>query len=200
MDLLGMLRKLGDRLGIVEVSPGPQAPSSPVKIQTRAVTLTELIMTIQVSEVRELAESPAEMTIPFDEVYKAAGIEPPAAGWTVDRLMEFLKSDRIQTMSREDAQREAISMLAADKVDAAEVVKDAISRDQALDAFADSIAEKRQRWVMEQKDAIQAIERELADEENKWTEWRRRKRKREQDMANAVGYLIGRQVISIDEE
>ena len=59
MNLLGMLRKLGDRLGILELSTESQ-PSLPAKIETRAITLAELIMTIQVTEVRELAELPAE--------------------------------------------------------------------------------------------------------------------------------------------
>jgi hypothetical protein len=38
MDLLGMLRKLGDRLGIIELAADPQHPSAPVKIQTRTIT------------------------------------------------------------------------------------------------------------------------------------------------------------------
>jgi hypothetical protein len=199
MDLLGMLRKLGDRLGIVELSPESQ-PSVPVKIQTRAVTLAELIMTIQITEVRELAELPAELSIPFDDVFKAAGIQTSPTDWSVDRLQEFLNSDRIRRMDRADVQRETLTMLAAKKVDAADLIKDAISRDQALDAFADSILKKRTRWLGEKRQEIQAIEEEIAAEEKKWNDWRRKKRQREQDMARAVGYLIDKPVISIDEE
>src|SRR6185503_14792253 len=104
MDLLGTLRKLGDRLGIVELSKDPQQPTAPVKIQTRTVTLTELIMTIQVAEVRDLAELPSELSVPFQEVFKAAGIEAPPSGWTVDRLLEFLNSDRIRKLEHTEAQ------------------------------------------------------------------------------------------------
>jgi len=103
-------------------------------------------------------------------------------------------------MDRADAQRETLSMLAGEKVDTAELIKDAISRDQALDAFADSILKKRERWLVEKKREIQSIEHEIADEEKKWSEWRRNKRQREQDLASAVGYLIDKPVISIDEE
>ncbi len=194
-----MLRKLGDRLGIVELSPESQ-PSVPVKIQTRAVTLAELTMTIQITEVRELAELPAELSIPFDDVFKAAGIQTSPTGWTVDRLQEFLNSDRIRRMDRADVQRETLNMLAAEKVDTADLIKDAISRDQALDAFADSILKKRTRWLGEKRQEIQALEEEIAAEEKKWNDWRRKKRQREQDMARAVGYLIDKPVISIDEE
>jgi hypothetical protein len=171
-----------------------------VKIQTRSVTLSELVMTIQISEVRELAELPAELTIPFDDVYKAAGIEPPPSGWTVDRLQEFLNNDRIRGMSHEEAQRETLGMLASQKIDPADLVKDAISRDQALDVFTESIVKKREHWLAEKRHEIQVLEQQIADEEKKWEEWRRKKRQREQDMARAVAYLIDKPVISIDDE
>jgi hypothetical protein len=200
MNLLDMLRKLGDRLGIVELSPESKQPSAPVKIQTRAITLAELIMTIQITEVRALAELPSELSISFDDVYKAAGIQTPASGWTVDRLQKFLASDRIRRMDRDDAQQETLRMLAGEQVDAADLIKDAISRDQALDAFADSILKKRERWLAEKREEIRSIEQEIADEEKKWKEWRRSKRQREQDLARTVGYLIDKPVISIDEE
>ncbi len=200
MNLLGMLRKLGDRLGILELSPESEKPSAPVKIQTRTITLAELIMTIRVNEVRSLAELPAELSISFEEVFKAAGIQTPPNGWTVDRLMEFVNSDRIRGLDRAGGQHEVLSLLAAESVDAADLVKDAISRDHALDAFADSIFEKRQRWVTERKQEIQEIEHQIADEAERWAEWRRKKRQRELDMARALEYLIDTPVISIDDE
>jgi hypothetical protein len=200
MDLLAMLRRLGDRLGIVELSPAPQQPSAPAKIQTRTVTLAELIMTIRVMEVRSLAEQPAELSISFDDIFKAAGIPSPRGGWTVDRLMELLNSDRIRGMDRAGAQREILKTLAQEKVDAAEIIKDAISRDQALDAFADSALKKRQHWLAHKKQEIQALEQQIADAETKWNDWRRKKRECEQDMATAVGYLMDKPVISIDDE
>jgi len=199
MDLLGTLRKLGDRLGIVELSE-PEQPAAPVKIQTRQVTLAEMIMTIQISEVRELAELPAELSISFDDVFKAAGIQTPPSGWNVDRLQEFLSHDRIRRMNRSEAQHETLRMLGAEKVDAADLIKDAISRDRALDAFADSILEKRKRWIAEKRREIHALEQEIAEEEKNWNAWRREKRQREQGMARAVGYLIDKPVISIDDE
>ena len=95
----------------------------------------------------------------------------------------------MRTMDRAEAQRETLQMLAAEKVDAAQVIKDAISRDQALDAFADFTHKK-----------IQALKEQVEAEEKKWNEWRGLKRQREQEMARAVGLLIDKPVISIDEE
>ena len=207
MNLLTALRRLGDRLGIIELSQDTQQSSVPVKIQTRTITLAELIMTIQIAEVRDLAELSAELSVPFEDVFKAAGIQTPPGGWTVDRLVEFVNAERIRKMDHADAQREALSMLAQEKVDTAAVVKDAISRDQALDAFEECISKKRQQWQTEKKQLIaelkeqqQQLEQEINVEEKKWNEWRRRKRQRELDMARAVGYLIDQPVISIEDE
>jgi len=198
MDLLGMLRKLGDRFGIIELKPDSQHPSVPMKIQTRTITLTEL--TIQIGEMREIADLPAELPVSFEDIFKSAGIPAPPAGWTVDRLQEFLNSEPIRGMDRAEAQRETISMLAAEKVDSAEIIKDAILRDQTLDAFEDLMAKKRNQWQMEKKQQIEALKQEIAAEEKKWNDWRRQKRQYEQNMARAVGYLIDRPVISIEEE
>jgi len=195
-----MLRKLGDRLGIIEVSPEAPPSTAPVKVQTRAITLSELTMTIQVTNVRSLAESPAELLISFDDVFKAAGIVTPSDGLTIDRLCEFLNTEALRNLDRSAAQQEIARTFASENVDPARVVRDAISRDQALDAFADSVFKKRQRWVEEQKQQIRAIEQQITDEETKWKGWRRRKRQWEQKMAGGVDYLIDKPVISIDEE
>ena len=157
-------------------------------------------MTIQVTNVRSLADSPAELLISFDDVFKAAGIVTPPGGWTIERLCEFMNTEELRKLDRSAAQQEIVRTLASQNVDPATVVRDAISRDQALDAFADSVFKKRQRWVEDQKQRIHAIEQQIADEETNWKGWRRKKRQWEQKMAGAVDFLIDKQVISIDEE
>jgi len=207
MDLIGILRKLGDRVGIIEMSSAEKEASAPAKIQTRTITLSELMMTVQISDVHELAERPADLSVPFEDIFKAAGHDAEKAGWTVERLQEFLNSDRIRKMSRDDAQRATLQMLTEENVDAADIIKDAIFRDQALDAFEDSISKKRQRWRADQQQLLsdlsarmKQVEKEIAAEEERWSNWRRQKRQRERDMAHAVGFLIDRPVISIDNE
>jgi hypothetical protein len=207
MDLIGILRKLGDRVGIIEMSPAEKQASAPAKIQTRTITLSELMMTVRISEVHELAERPADLSVPFEDIFKAAGHSAEKAVWTVERLQEFLNSDRIRKMSREDAQHATLQMLKEENVDAADIIKDAIFRDQALDAFEDSISRKRQRWISEQQQLLsdlaaqmKQVEKEIAAEDERWKDWRGQKRQRERDMAYAVGFLIDRPVISIDNE
>jgi len=214
MQLIYMLRKLGDRLGIIEICPVSPQDSAPVKIQTRTVTLAELVTKIEVAEVRELAELPAELSVPFEDVFKAAGIQAPEKGWTVNQLEELLSSDKLRGMNRTQAQQETLRALAAEGVDSADIIKDAVARDQALDHFEESIAGKRQQWLESKRELISAlethiralqeqqkrVEHEIAAEEESWTKWRRRKRQREIDMANAVSFLIDQPIISIEDE
>jgi len=110
-------------------------------------------------------------------------------------------------MSRDDAQRATLQMLTEEKVDAADIIKDAIFRDQALDAFEDSLSRKRQRWHADQQQLLsdlsarmKQVEKDIAAEEERWKDWRQQKRQRERDMAYAVGFLIDRPVISIDND
>jgi hypothetical protein len=199
MDLLGMLRKLGDRLGVIELAADSQHPSAPVKIQTRTVTLDELIA-VHLKPVQDLAEQHTEeFPATFEDVFNAAGIRTPQNGWTVDRLREFLGSDRLRNLDRANVQRQILEQLAQQRVDAADIVKDAISRDQALDAFAEFTAKKRERWLAQRRDEIRNLEHEIVENERKWKEWRALKRQRELEMARAVEYLIDKPVISIDD-
>jgi hypothetical protein len=200
MYLTDMLRKLGDRLGIIELAPASKEKPAPVKVQTRTVTMTELITAIRVTELRELAGMPSELSVPFSEVFKAAGIPASPKGWTIERLEEFLKSDKVRGMNHQQAQHETAKLLSETGVDGSDVVRDAIARDQALDAFEESIAAKRRQWLTSKKLEIRQIEEEIASEEKSWAEWRKRKRQREKEMAQAVSYLIDKPVISIEEE
>jgi hypothetical protein len=207
MDLIGILRKLGDRIGIIEMSSAEKLTAAPAKIQTRTITLSELMMTVKVSEVHELAESPTDLYVSFEDIFKAAGYNAEKTAWTVERLQEFLNSDRIRKLSRDDMQHATLQMLKEENVDSADIVKDAIFRDQALDAFEESASRKRKRWHADQQQLLsdlsarmKQVEKEIAAEEERWKDWRGQKRQRERDMAYAVGFLIDRPVISIDNE
>src|SRR5215813_9444984 len=106
MYLTDMLRRLGDRLGIMEMTPASRGRSTTVKIQTRTVTMTELMTSIRITELRELAEMPAELSVPFEEVFAAAWIPSSSNAWTIVQLEEFLNGDVVRGMDRARAQQE----------------------------------------------------------------------------------------------
>jgi len=111
-------------------------------------------------------------------------------------------------------QKMILEILASEKVDVEDLVKDAVSRDQALDAFeksverkmADRIAANEHELAMT-KARIEDLRKESARLEGligadteKWREWRRKKRSHEMDLARAVSYLIDRDVITTGAE
>jgi hypothetical protein len=212
VSLLDRLRELGSRLRILETAPA--APATTVaKVATRAVTLSELTTEIRAEEVRALAELPAELSVDFERVYAAAGLVKPAHGWDAARLAQVLASEPLRGKPREIAQRALAQMLAVDRVPVEAVVRDVIARDQALDAYegfargkveARAAARGRRIAEIDQEIAAREAERgrlaaETATERESWLAWQARKRAAERALADAVGYLVDRPVVTLDE-
>ena len=212
MSFLKFLEGIGDRLGILEAVSCPA--SRPAAIQKRTLTLEELTSEIRSGEVRALAGLPAELTIPFEDIFKSAGISPGPQGWTVDKLMQFVASEPFKNKSREEIQRSVLDRLHSEGVPVEDVIKDAIARDQALDAFEAVVraklhgqAEERNRRIQEIHLLIADLQEESAElskrlkvEEEKWREWKRLKRARERELASVVGYIVDHSVITTDDE
>ena len=115
MNLIELLRALGDRLGIVEMRQ-PASAARPAKIQTRTISLNELLTEIRQEEVRVLAERPAELSIAFEQIFATAGVKAAAHGWTVDRLKQVLQTEAHQSKDRVEAQKAILNLLANEKV------------------------------------------------------------------------------------
>ncbi len=206
-----LLESLGDKLGILEKVVEVSA-RAPAKIQTRSVTLTELKSEISAEEVRSLADLPAELTISFEKIYETAGVAPKANGWSIDKLSRLLQTDAFKDLDREGIQKRILTVLGTEKVGVEDLIKDAVARDKALDAFETFAGKKmedrtasRGRKLSELETRILELQKEsnalkdqaMADR-TKWNEWRKRKRDREHELARTVGYLIDRPVITTD--
>ena len=213
MSLFNLLESLGGKLGILEI-PHEQAPQGGARIQTRVVTLSELATEIKAEEVRALAAQPAELSIPVEKIFETAGIKPETQAWTVEKLKDVLRSPSFQNQPREVAQKKILEMLRAENVPTEEIVKDAIARDKVLDSFEvyarKKVEERRvalERRAAEIDESMKKLKAERSEieqnrksDEERWTQWRRQKKAREEDMAWAVGHLIDRSVISISDE
>src|ERR1043165_7762346 len=157
MAVLDQLKTVASKLGIIRVvsAPAEKTADEGEKIQTRSVTLAQLMSEVQAEEVAALAALPADLSVPFEKVCEAAGVKPTSR-WTVDRLRDVLRGDKYKSLAREAAQKAIVAELTAEKAAVEDVVKDAIGRDQALDAFEkfakakmDKRTEARQRKTVE---------------------------------------------------
>jgi hypothetical protein len=210
MGLLDTLRTIAAKLRIIhvasagEVAAGADKPID--KIPTRSITLAELISEIRNEEVRNLADAPAELTVALEKVCETAGCKPLPNGWTIDKLRDTLRTDKFKNLSRNEAQKALIELFAAEKVDVQQLAKDAVARDQAIDAFARFAKEKmqsrataRQSRLDDLKSEIANLTRDAEQEEKQWKQWLARKKDYEKDMAWAIGYLLDNPIVSIDE-
>jgi hypothetical protein len=211
VDILNLLRTLGDRLGILEITSARPNQASP-KIETRAVTLAELMTEIRSEEIHTLADVPAELSVTFEKVFEAAGIPHPPHGWTVERLKQLLKGDPFRGLEESAIQQKVLENLRAENVDVQEIVKEAIAQDRALDEFEKSVIEKVRlrleatgRRLGELDARIKDLQaqraslgEQLKGEHAQWTGWLRKKRAYEKELASAVGYLIDKSVITVD--
>ena len=212
MKLMDALAALGDRLGILEVASKSSSKET-AKIQTRTITLVDLMAEIRGQEIQALAESPAELSISFDAVYDSAGVKAPPHGWTVERLKQLVPLDSDGAANKLAIQRRLLEVLADQKVDVSEIVKDAVARDSALDAFEACVGKKveerlavRERQIAELEAKLQALHSEVSAlkakneiEQRAWQDWRKRKRDAEVELARVVAYLIDGSVITISE-
>ncbi len=213
MSFLDMLQDLGDRLGILEAADAPAAQAT-VKIKTRTVTLADLATEIKAEEVRALADLPAELTIPFEKIFEAAGVGAPEHGWNIDRLKDFLLAGQFKDMEHEAAQKAVLKKLGSESIPVEDLVRDAMARDKALDSFESftrkkvegrmAACERRLAEIEAQIKSLQTETRDLQEksriDQEKWREWRRQKRARERELAWTVGFVIDRQVITTDDD
>ncbi|MBN1570653.1 MAG: hypothetical protein JXA73_22610 [Acidobacteria bacterium] len=211
MSFVKFLQGIGDRLGILETIVVPGSPPT-TRIQTRSVSLRELAGEINTGDIRTLADSPSELSVPFEKIYETAGISANPSDWTIERLKQILASELLSSKPRMEIQKSVLELLKSEGVPVETIVKDAVARDQAMDSYEAFIIDKMQaRMGMRRKrleeieskvrdlqEESRALEAALAADEGKWREWRRHKRAREQELAALISYVVDHSVITTD--
>ncbi|HUJ20153.1 MAG TPA: hypothetical protein VLX58_01470 [Bryobacteraceae bacterium] len=144
----------------------------------------------------------------FDEIYRAAEIQPPAHGYTIMKIADMLQSERIRTLPAEVKKSSVLLALDAAGVKIEDVIEDAVKRDRALDAFervqqkaldeleAHKDQENAQiqadldRLIEEHKSRIQANKEEVDKEKERFYAWRLQKQQEEQKISDSVSYFV----------
>ena len=182
-----------------------------MQIRTRIISLRDFAGEIRSGEVKALADSSSELAAPFEKIFEAAGIS--SDGWTIAKLRQIIEKESEQK-SREMVQRTVLDLLRSAGLSSEILVKDAIARDQALDAFEVRVNEKMEernktckKRLLEMEEQIKSLQEEgarisenLKLDEEKWREWKKGKRAYERELAATAGYLVDHQVVTIDDE
>jgi hypothetical protein len=196
MTFFKFLQGIGDKLGILETVTVTESVTVS-RIQTRTISLQELATEIRSGEIQILADSPAELLIPFEKIFEAAGISTQPEDWTIDRLKGLVTSEACRGKPRESVQQAVLQALASAGVPAEALVKDAMARDQAMDSFESRVDEKMRDRKQSCHNRLLQIELQIKklqeddaklresmkSDEEKWREWRKQKRAHERELA-----------------
>jgi hypothetical protein len=157
-------------------------------------------------------EPPAAVEIPaFDEIYRAAGIDAPAHGFTAFKVLEILDTPELAAL---DAKAKAgalaafLKMNPAGAVPIGDIVQDAVRRDQALDQFerflqgklterataADrdnaALQSELDELARRNRERMEANRRAVDAARERFEAWRAAKRDEERRLAEAVAPFV----------
>jgi intracellular sulfur oxidation DsrE/DsrF family protein len=135
----------------VRITAGPLGETSEIPVDF-----------FDVSELRSLArsENPADVA-DFAAVYAEAQIPVPFHGYGIDKMVEILESKRLAALPREVRVAAVMASLEAAGVSLPQVIRDAVMRDRALDAFV--AAKEREVETLRQRNEarVAALKEEL---------------------------------------
>lgn len=203
----------------LELPPRPSASAPP-----RPQTVEEILASVPAAPpVDEKAlpavEGPAGMDIPdFPDIYRAAGIEDPAHGYSSHKVLEIFSSPEfapLEPKAKAAALSGFLKMNPSGPVPIADVIQDAVRRDQALDKFEEFLrskltaraaeVEKETARLQAEIDALTLKNRELmaqnrltlTAEQNKLERWQTAKRLEEKKLFDAVAPFVDGNPISL---
>lgn len=155
----------------------------------------------------------------FEDIYRAAGISEPSHGFSAYKVLEILSSPDLEGLegrAKAAALAGFLKMNPAGPVPLADIIQDAVRRDQALDKFAELLrskmggrAEEMERenarlqaeideLARRNRDLMEANRRALEAEQERLAEWMARKRIEERKLFDAVGPFVEANPVSMD--
>lgn len=163
----------------------------------------------------------AGMDIPdFAMIYKAAGIQDPAHGYTAHKVLEILSSSdfaNLDSRAKAAALAGFLRMNPTGPVPITDIVQDAVRRDQALDRFEDFLRTKLKARTEEKekenarlqaeidelmrknREAMEANRRALEGEEARLAQWQLTKKAEERRLFEAVSPFVETNPITTGE-
>jgi len=199
----------------VTVDPQPGAKQSgraePSESGTAAQTIAEIAASVNT---HPTFTTPPPSSATFDEIYQAAEIRQPAHGYTVFKVANMLHSEHIRNLPADVKRSSVLVALEAAGVKLPEIIEDAVRRDRALDTFElvqqrsveemdqrinqenQQIQAEMDRLLEEHRARIDANNKKVAIDKERFFQWRLKKQEEEQRIFDTVSHFAAENPIS----
>lgn len=209
MKAANFIRKITAKLGLIKVlAENDQA--GPVGVETVRVSLTDLQAKYKNNMTSETIYIP-EIIVDFDVLLESLKINIPAHGWTATRIAKLLLSDEFKAKDKNTVKKQILDLLMKEQVPVEDIIKDAVSRDQALDSFEQIVHNKLLTLVSSGKSKITELEAEIVEKQGQikdfrssirnykdtYKNWLCRKTAKEEELLEVVSVIADKQEISL---
>jgi hypothetical protein len=203
-------------------APSPPPPPAPRRAATPArASIDEILQKApgpQKLDEQALPKGPADPIPDFEAIYRASGVSDPAHGFSAGKVLEILSSPDFASLdvrAKAAALAGFLRMNPGGPVPIADVIQDAVTRDQALDKFEEFLSRKleaRREQVAKENATLQAEidalarrnqdrmdenRRTVEGEAQRLAEWQARKRIEEQRLFDAVSPFVEQNPVSV---
>lgn len=184
-----------------EMDAPPSSPEPPHQV-------SELIEHEPEPHIAQPIETEGGEPVDFHAIYDAVGIKSPAGNFDVYKVEQMLNSDHLKEMTRSVKKNAVLVAVEAAGVSIDDVVKDAVQRDRALDAYETveeksvqqlekqkseenmAIQEEIDRFLQEKRAIIEANNQAVRNAKERFRDWQLRKQEEEQRIFDVVNYFL----------
>ncbi len=185
-----------------------QSGDEPVSGKSKSAPLEKSVKINAEPKIQSEKSDQFVLTSDFEQIYAAAEIEVPTHGYTVYKIMELLDSEDLKSMSPEVKKSAITAALKITNVNINDVIKDAVARDKALDAYEsmklksigdfekrkldsnEAIQKEIEEFLKTKNEQIEANKSSVAEAKANLESWQRIKQEEEQKIFDAVSPFV----------
>ncbi|MEI7751161.1 MAG: hypothetical protein WCJ71_03625 [Candidatus Omnitrophota bacterium] len=212
MKVLDFLKQVAANAKLIQILEEAEAgQKESVPGATTVVSLSQLIAS-QGEKIDDPENAP-ELNVPVSKVYEALKIAPPPGGWDVDKVIQALEAASIKDLGSDKARKALKDILIKNNVAIPEIIKNAISRDKALDDYERFVYGKLQERAASRERQIESLKQQIEDcnksieqlessqrrDQELFAEWIAKKTGTEEELLKVVGLLTSGSLISVGQ-
>lgn len=196
--------------------PAAEAGTASVSVQATGKTVAQVAREVPRPRIDpSLVRTDEKPTLSFDQVYRAAGVAVPPHSYDVFKVEALLQNERLKPLTPEARSAAVLVALDAQGVKIEEVIRDAVQRDKALDAFEQfqlrklvelqtkvedenkRLQQEIETFIKTRHQAIEANQQRARKFQQEIQEWRRQKGLEENRLFQVVAHFTSSNPITL---